>query len=111
MWLVVVRGMSVQEIASVLFICEKSVHCYLPLFHSTGSVAHKQHTGGPNKALSDFEQFAVLQTLIHHPTSYLHEIPYSPKSKPPPLFDPQVPAQVCLQAPTLMWQKWHHQQK
>ena len=54
MWLAVVRGMSIQEIASVLFMCEKSVHCYLSLFHSTGSVAPKQHTGGPNKTLSDF---------------------------------------------------------
>ena len=36
-WLAVVR---VQEIASVLFMCEKSAHRYLALFHSTGSVAH-----------------------------------------------------------------------
>ena len=55
MWLAVVRGMSVQEIASVLFMCEKPVHRYLSLFNSTGSVAPKQHTGGPNKTLSDFE--------------------------------------------------------
>ena len=30
--------------------------------------------GGPSKKLNDFEQFTVLQTLIHHPTAYLHEV-------------------------------------
>ena len=74
MWLAVVSGMSVQDVASVLFMCEKSVHGYLSLFHSTGSVAPKRHTGVSNKTLSDFEQFTVLQTLIHHPTAYLHEV-------------------------------------
>ena len=54
--------------------CEKSVHRYLSLFHTTGSVAPKAHTGGPSKKLNDFEQFTVLQTLIHHPTAYLHEV-------------------------------------
>ena len=39
MWLAVVRGMSVQEIASVLFMWENQ--CIAKsLFHSTGSVAH-----------------------------------------------------------------------
>ena len=73
-WLAVVRGLSVREIASVLFMCEKLVHRYLSLFHSTGSIAPKQHTGGPSKTLNDFEQFTVLRTLIHHPTAYLHEV-------------------------------------
>ena len=73
-WLAIVRGMNVQQIASVLFICEKLVHRYLSLFHSTGSVAPKHHTGGPNKTMSNFEQFTVLQTLIHHPTAYLYEV-------------------------------------
>ena len=74
LWVTVVRGMSVQEVASVLFMCEKSVHGYQSLFHSTGSIAPKRHTGGPNKTPSDFLQFMVLQTLIHHPTAYLHEV-------------------------------------
>ena len=73
-WLAVVRGKSVQEIASVLFMCEKSVHRYLSLFHSTGSAAPKQHAGGVSKTLNEFEQFTVLQILIHHPTAYLHEV-------------------------------------
>ena len=63
-WLAVVRGLSVWEIASVLFMCEKSCSAslrYLSLFHSTGSVVPKQHTaGGPSKILNDFEQFTVL---------------------------------------------------
>ena len=55
MWLAIVRGMSVKDIASVLFMCEKSVHRYLSLFHSSGSVAPKEHAGGPNKTLNEFE--------------------------------------------------------
>ena len=59
---------------SICVMCEKSVNHYLSLFHSTGSVAPKQHNGGPSKTLNDFEQFTVLQTLIHNPTAYLHEV-------------------------------------
>ena len=29
---------------------------------------------GPERMLSEFEQFTLLQSLIHQPTSYLHEI-------------------------------------
>ena len=52
--------------------CEKSVHYYLSLFHS--SVVPKEHAGGPNKTLNEFEQFTLLQTLIHRLTAYLHEV-------------------------------------
>ena len=72
-WLALVRGINVVEIASVLFMCEKSVRRYLSLFYLTGSVSPKQHTGGPSKTLHEFELFTVLQTLIHDPTAYLHE--------------------------------------
>ena len=74
MWLAVVRGMSIKEIASVLYMSETSVHRYLSLFHSTGCVTPMTHTGRPSKILDEFEQLTVLQTLIHSPTSYLHEV-------------------------------------
>ena len=54
--------------------CEGSLQRYLALFHSTGSVAPKQRSGGPGKILTDFEEVCLLQALIHTPTAFLHEI-------------------------------------
>ena len=73
-WLTVVRGMNNAEVANMLFMCEKSVHRYLTLFHATGCVAPKEHSSGPEWMLGDFEQVTVLQTLVCKPTSYLHEV-------------------------------------
>ncbi len=73
-WLGLARGMPCEDIANVLFMCEKSVYRYLHLFHTTGSVSPETYTPGPKKLLSEFELFTVLQTLIHHPTSYLYEV-------------------------------------
>lgn len=75
-WLHIVRGMSVCDIAEGLFMCERSVQRYLALFHSTGSVAPKKSSGGPGKILNEFEEMCVLQTLIHTPAAFLHEIQY-----------------------------------
>ena len=73
-WLSVVRGMTYQDIAKVLFMSEKSVYRYLSSFHSTGSVEPKDHTGGPGKCLSDVEQLTILQCLVHKPTIFLDEV-------------------------------------
>ena len=73
-WLNVVRGMNSFEIADLLFMSERSVQRYLSLFHSTGSVAPKDSTGGPGKLLTETEQFSILQSLIHNPSTFLHEI-------------------------------------
>lgn len=73
-WLNVVRGMSPFEIADLLFMSERSVQRYLSLFHSTGSVAPKDSTGGPGKLLTETEQFSILQSLIYNPSAFLHEI-------------------------------------
>lgn len=73
-WLAVIRGMNCTEIASTLFMCEKSVHRYISLFQTTGSVAPKEHASGPDRMLTDFEQCTVLQTLVHRPTSYIYEV-------------------------------------
>jgi transposase len=73
-WLALVRGRSCEEIARVLFMCERSVYRYLALFHATGSVHSAMYTSGPKKVLNDFEQLTVLQSLICRPTSYLREV-------------------------------------
>ena len=54
--------------------CEASVSRYLTLFHTTGDVTPRKHSSGPDKMLNELEQFTVLQTLIHRPTSYLSEV-------------------------------------
>ena len=66
----VARGMNSTEIAHHWFMCEKSVHRYLTLFHSTASVAPKEHRSGP------LSELTMLQTLIYCPTSYLYEVQY-----------------------------------
>ncbi len=38
MWLSLIRGMSYSEIATVLFMSDKSVYRYLHLFYATGTV-------------------------------------------------------------------------
>ena len=73
-WLSIVRGHRTAEIADMLFMSERSVQRYLALFHSTGSVAPKDSTGGPGKVLSEFEQFTILQSLIHNPTMFLQKL-------------------------------------
>ena len=73
-WLAIVRGMSCEEIANVLFMYQRSVYRYLTLFDTTGLVSPAVHNSGPVKLLNEFEQFTILQTLIYHPTSYLHEV-------------------------------------
>ena len=64
-WLALVRGMNSYEIGYVLFMSEASVNRYLTLFYTTGAVIPKEHSNGPKKMLGEFEQFTVLQTLIH----------------------------------------------
>ena len=73
-WLHIAQGMSYKEISRLLYMSERSVQRYMELFHTTGTVAAVVQKRGPDKILSDFEQFTVLQTLIHKPTSYLHEV-------------------------------------
>ena len=73
-WLYLVRRMSPSEIADVLFMAERSVYRYIELFNSTGDVAPELYKRGPKKTLSDFEQFCILQALIHHPKLYLSEL-------------------------------------
>ena len=53
---------------------ERSVQRYMEQFHATGTVAPTIQKRGPDKILSEFKQFTILQTLIHKPISYLHEV-------------------------------------
>ena len=74
-WLHLIRGLSVGEVADLLFMCKRSVERYLAIYHATGSVApreQKQH--GPPRLLTEFEQVAVLQSLTTKPTMYLDEL-------------------------------------
>ena len=73
-WMAIVRGMNCSEIAHHLFMCEKSVHRYLIQFELTGNVVPKEYIRGPDRMLSEFEQFTILQTFVHRPTFYLHEV-------------------------------------
>lgn len=66
--------MTLPEISEVLFMCVRSVQRYLCLFHSTGSVAPKQSSGGPAKVLSEFEEMTILQILVHYPSTTSHEV-------------------------------------
>ena len=64
-WLNIVRGMSCKDIATTLFMCEKSVQRYLALFHSNGSVTPQTPTGGPSKTLNELEEFTVMHAVYH----------------------------------------------
>ena len=66
--------MSYKDIATTLFMCEKSVQRYLALFHGTGAVTPQPPTGGPSKVLNDLEEFTIMQSIIYKPTIYLHEV-------------------------------------
>lgn len=43
-------------------------------FDATREVAPTVQKRGPDKILSEFEQFTILQNLIHKPSSYLREV-------------------------------------
>ena len=73
-WLHLVRGLSYTDVAQTLFMCEKSVQRYLALFHATGGVDPMVQKRGPDKCLTEFELFTILQSLIIKPTSFLCEI-------------------------------------
>ena len=67
-WLHIAQGMSYPEISSLLYMSERSVQRYMERFHTAGEVAPTEQKRGPDKILSEFEQFTILQTLIHKPT-------------------------------------------
>ena len=71
-WFSLVRGMSYSEIATVLFMSQKSVYIYryLHLFNATGTVEPTLPTGNCSNGLTDFEAFTVLQSILHQPKSY-----------------------------------------
>ena len=73
-WLHLVRGLSYTDVAHTLFMCEKSIQRYLALLQATGNVDSQVHKGGPDKCLTEFELFTILQSLIIKPTSFLCEI-------------------------------------
>ena len=73
-WLHLIRGLSISEIADVLFICKRSVERCISLYHATGSVAPTNQQHGPPRLLTEFEQISILQSLMVKPTMYLEEL-------------------------------------
>ena len=73
-WLHLIHCFSYAEIAEVLFMCKKSVMRYIDLFNSTGSVAPTEQIIGPQELLTEFEQLSVVQSVLHQPGIYLHEV-------------------------------------
>jgi len=67
-------GLSYTDVARTLFMCEKSVQMYLTIFHATGSVDPQILKRGPDKCLTEFELFTIVQTVIIKPTSFLCKI-------------------------------------
>ena len=67
-WLHLIRRLSYAEIADVLFMCKKSVKRYIDLFNFTGSVAPTEHSNGPQRLLTEFEQITVVQSVLITPT-------------------------------------------
>ena len=63
-WLHLIRGLSVSEIADVLFVCKRSAEKYLSLYHATGSVAprYQQLTGHDN----NYRLASVVKGAIGH---------------------------------------------
>lgn len=58
----------------MLFMYVKSVKSYIALFNVTGCVSPRYHKNGPDKLLTEFEQLLLLQSLLHKPTLFLHEL-------------------------------------
>ena len=57
-WLHIAQGMSYQDISRLLFMSERSVQRYMERFHATGTVAPTLQKRGPDKILTEFQQFS-----------------------------------------------------
>lgn len=73
-WLSLVHHLSVEDIAQLLSISQKSVRRYISQFESTGDVEPAAHRHGPQRLLGDFEQLILLKLILESPGIYLHEI-------------------------------------
>ena len=73
-WLHVIKRKSYAEIGNLLYMREKSVQRYIALFNTTGSVAPRVHKHGPDRVLSEIDQWTLIQSVIHTSTIFLHEM-------------------------------------
>ena len=73
-WLHVIQRKSFSEIGKLLYMCEKSVQRYIAIFNTTGAVEPREHKRGPDRVLSEVEQLTLIQSILHNPTMFLHEM-------------------------------------
>jgi len=69
-----IQRKSYAEIGNLLYMSVKSVQRYIGLFSTTGTVAPTAYKHGPDQVLSEFEQWILIQSIIHTPTIFLHEM-------------------------------------
>ena len=74
MWLHVIQRKSFSEIGKLLYMCEKSVQRYIAIFNTTGAVEPREQKRGPARVLSEVEQLTLIQSILHNPTMFLHEM-------------------------------------
>jgi transposase len=75
-WLHLVRGFSYADVAQTLCakrVCIGTWHPFMPL---AGGVDPQIPKRGPDKCLTEFELFTILQSVIIKPTSFLCEMQY-----------------------------------
>ena len=72
-WLHIAQDISYQDISRLLYVSERSVQRYMEQFHATGTVAPTLQKRGPDKILTEFQQFTILQhhTCMRLKTSFL----------------------------------------
>ena len=69
-----VQNMSLDSIASLMSISERTVRRYVTKFYQTGDIQPKEHRNGPERLLGDFEQIILVQVLSENPSIYLYEV-------------------------------------
>ena len=73
-WLNLVHGFSSHEVSELLCLSERTVRCYLMLFHQTGDVKPVSRRNGAQRLLGDLEQLCLLQIVLRNRGIYLHEV-------------------------------------
>ena len=73
-WIYLTQNLSVADIASLVFVSERTVWRYIALFQQTGDVEPQQREHGPQKMLGDLEQLTLLHLILENHGIYLYEI-------------------------------------
>ena len=73
-WLYLTHQFDVQDIASKLCICQKTVKRYLSSFTLTGDVEPAAQRHGATTLLGNFEELVLFRLITDFPGIYLHEL-------------------------------------